>query len=423
MTDQLTVIMGESVAGALNRLDGGRLRFDYAEAYAAETGATPISVSMPLELIRHGHDRVAPWIAGLLPDDPDVVARWSRRFQVGRSPFAILGTPVGEDCAGAVRFCRPERLGAVIDRPGRVDWLDEAGVADRIRELRRDTTAWLGRTFAGQFSLAGAQAKTALLFRDGRWGAPSGSIPTTHILKPAVGGFDDHDLNEHLCLTAARLVGLRVARSRIEMFDGESALVLERYDRTSQAGTLQRVHQEDLCQALSVPPDRKYQNQGGPSPGRIARLLREVMPAQVAEQAVRGFADALIWNWLIGGTDAHAKNYPLLLSGRQVRLAPLYDIASILPYGFDERELRMAMKVGGRYALRPGRNPWPRAADELGLDAALVVDRVRELAALLPDAFATAADDQDILRLRRDLPQRLVALVADRAARCARVVA
>jgi len=186
---------------------------------------------------------------------------------------------------------------------------------------------------------------------------------------------------------------------------------------------LQRVHQEDLCQALSVPPDRKYQRQGGPSAGRIARLLREVMPAQVAEQAVRQFTDALIWNWLIGGTDAHAKDYSLLLSGRQVRLAPLHDIASILPYGFDERELRMAMKVGGRYALRAGRSPWPRAADELGLDAGLVVDRVRELAALLPDAFATAADDQDVRRLRRDLPQRLVALVADRAARCARVVA
>lgn len=422
MTDQLAVIMGDAVAGTLTRLAGGRLRFDYADAYVTDPGATPISVSMPLEVNSHGHERVAPWVAGLLPDDPDVVARWSRRFQVGRSPFAILGTQVGEDCAGAVRFCAPDRLDEVLGRVGHVAWLDEAGVADRIRELRRDRTAWLGPTFTGQFSLAGAQAKTALLFRDGRWGAPSGSIPTTHILKPAVSGFDDHDLNEHLCLTAARLAGLRVVGSRIEVFDGESALVVERYDRTSRAGMLQRVHQEDLCQALGTPPDRKYQNQGGPTPGRIARLLVSTMPARVADEAVRLLADALIWNWLIGGTDAHAKNYSLLLSGRQVRLAPLYDVASILPYGFDERELKMAMKVGGRYALRPGRNTWPRAAQELGLDAGELVDRVRGLATLAPDAFAQAAAHEDVRRLGRDLPQRLVALVADRAARCARVV-
>src|SRR5437899_101714 len=93
--------------------------------------------------------------------------------------------------------------------PGRhLRWLTEGGVAKRIRELKKDTTAWLGESFEGQFSLAGAQAKTALLNRRGRWGDPSGSIPTTHILKPAVAGLDDHDLNEHLCLAAARRVGL-----------------------------------------------------------------------------------------------------------------------------------------------------------------------------------------------------------------------
>jgi serine/threonine-protein kinase HipA len=304
-----------------------------------------------------------------------------------------------------------------------VEWLDEAGVAERIRDLKRDTTAWLGRTFTGQFSLAGAQAKSALLFRDGRWGVPSGAMPTTHILKPAVSGFDDHDLNEHLCLSAARRAGLRVVPSSVEVFEDEPALVLERYDRTSRDDVLLRVHQEDMCQALSVHPDRKYQNQGGPTPAQVARLLRGAMPPTFAEGAVRQFADALIWNWLIGGTDAHAKNYSLLLSGRQVRLAPLYDVASILPYGFNERELKMAMKVGGQYARHPGRNTWPRAAADLGLDADQVLDRVRELARVAPDAFADAAAQEDVRRLDRALPERLVGLIANRAARCARVVA
>jgi serine/threonine-protein kinase HipA len=131
------------------------------------------------------------------------------------SPFSLLSTPVGEDCAGAVRFAKPEEVDRVLARPGAVAWLDEHGVATRLHELKEDATTWLGRTFTGQFSLAGAQAKTALMRSGERWGVPSGSTPTTHILKPAVAGLDDHDLNEHLCLDAARRAGLAAARTSI----------------------------------------------------------------------------------------------------------------------------------------------------------------------------------------------------------------
>jgi HipA-like C-terminal domain len=117
------------------------------------------------------------------------------------------------------------------------------------------------------------------------------------------------------------------------MFGDQSAIVVDRYDRYPSGAGFGRIHQGDLCQALAVPPTRKYQNEGGPGPNDIAELLRRAMPTRFAEQAVRGFADALIWNWLIAGTDAHAKNYSLLLSRGEARLAPLYDIASALPYG------------------------------------------------------------------------------------------
>ena len=179
-----------------------------------------------------------------------------------------------------------------------------------------------------------------------------------------------------------------------------------------------RVHQEDLCQALGLPPSRKYQNEGGPGPGQIARLLREAMPPAVAEGAVRRFVDALIWNWLIGGTDAHAKNYSMLLAGDQVRLAPLYDIASALPYGMHERKLRFAMKLGGDYRVFLQRNPWPQTARDLGLDAGELADRVSKLADVAPDAFADSVSAADIVALDRGLPGKLLDLVADRAARC-----
>jgi serine/threonine-protein kinase HipA len=275
----------------------------------------------------------------------------------------------------------------------------------------------------GQFSLAGAQAKVAL-FREGeRWGRPSGRIPTTHILKPAVQGLDDHDLNEHLCLEAARIAGLRVAGSEVISFGGERAIAVERYDRTSLDGRLLRVHQEDVCQALGVLPTKKYQSEGGPSPAQVVRLLRDSDPL-VASTSVLAFVDALALNWLIAGTDAHAKNYSLLLSGRQVRLAPLYDVASVLPYDdVDIREMRLAMSVGGEYRLElvSGRH-WRKLAKQIRLDGDTLVGRVWDLAERLPDAFARAGSERSVGDLKSSLPERLQNAVTNRVTECLRLL-
>jgi serine/threonine-protein kinase HipA len=421
--DSLLVILDNTVAGTVVRPPGGRLRFEYADEYQERPGATPLSLSMPIQVRSHASGVITPWLWNLLPDNNAVLERWARQFQVyASSPFSLLATQIGRDCAGAVQFARPEEIDGVLARPGEVTWLTADDVAERLRELREDSTAWLGESFTGQFSLAGAQAKTALLFRDGRWGVPSGSTPTTHILKPAVAGFDDHDLNEHLCLDAARRAGLLAVRTAITRFGEESAVVVDRYDRLFRGEQILRVHQEDLCQALGIPPSRKYQNEGGPGPADIARFLRRAMPPRAADDAVQRFADALIWNWVIAGTDAHAKNYSLLLADDQVRLAPMYDVASALPYEVHERKLKLAMKVGGDYRVFLHRNPWLDAARDLGLDGDLLVPRVRQLATLAPDAFADAAQAPDVATLGRPMPARLVDLVADRAARCLRLI-
>jgi serine/threonine-protein kinase HipA len=418
MTDTLTVILDDAVAGTITRLQGGRLRFDYDDAYRASPSATPLSVSMPKSVRTHSDSAVSPWLWGLLPDNEAVLARWARNFHTSASPFALLCTPIGHDCAGAVRFALGEDADELIEQPGTITWLSEHDVAQRLGELQEDTTSWLGGDFSGQFSLAGAQAKTALRFEEGRWGLPSGSAATSHILKPAAAGFDDHDLNEHLCLDAARRAGLVVARTRVEQFEDESAIVVERYDRRLLEGKLIRIHQEDVCQALGVHPERKYQNRGGPGPADVARLLRDVMPPRAADDALWRFFDALAWNWLIVGTDAHAKNYSLLLAAADVRLAPLYDIASALPYDTHERKLRFAMKIGGDYRVLPHHNPWPAATRELGLDPDAAAQRLLELARRAPDAFAESAAAPEVTALQRPLPRRLVDLVADRVKQC-----
>jgi len=169
----------------------------------------------------------------------------------------------------------------------------------------------------GQFSLAGAQAKTALYFdeRTSRWGDPSGAISTTHILKPAIGGLDDHDLNEHLCLSAARLLGLPAAMTEVLSLGAERVIAVTRYDRRrNRQGIAVRIHQGDMCQAAGVPPMIKYRNEGGPSPEVVIDLLRRhVVPTAAAADQVNRFADALGFNRVIAGTEAHAKNYSVLL--------------------------------------------------------------------------------------------------------------
>jgi serine/threonine-protein kinase HipA len=272
--------------------------------------------------------------------------------------------------------------------------------------------------------LAGAQPKTALLQRDGRWGDPAGASATTHILKPAVAGLDQHDLNEHLCLAAMRHVGLGAVHSWVERFEEQSAIVVERYDRMRDAeGALRRVHQEDICQALGLHPALKYQNEGGPGPAEVAGLLRRVMPAQDAVVDVTRFAAAMVWNWIIAGTDDHAKNYSLLLAGSQVALAPLYDVASALPYpDMAEQRLRFAMKFGSDYKVNPVTPPWSR----LGVDLGLKEDRVREVAARLlnraVDGFDQAASDPGVVALGSDLPEQMVERVTRRVASCRKLL-
>ena len=423
MSDSLIVLLDDATVGTLTRLREGKLRFDYDDDYRVRPGVTALSVSMPIQVRSHSDHVITPWLWNLLPDNDAVLARWARHFQVSASsPFSLLATPIGLDCAGAVRFVRPELVEQEVNRPGHVTWLTDYEVGERLRELKADSTAWLGRSFTGQFSLAGAQAKTALLYKDGRWGIPHGATATTHILKPAVAGLDDHDLNEHLCQDAARRAGLIAARTHVARFGDETAIVVERYDRYQIDGRMIRIHQEDLCQALEVPPSKKYQNEGGPGPVQIVDLFRRVMSPRNADIAAERFFDALVWNWLIGGTDAHAKNYSLLLANGQVRLAPLYDVASSLPYGTHERKLKLAMKIGGDYRIAPLHNTWGKAAAEMGINADFTFDRVRQLTGGVAEAFADAAANPDVVALGRDLPARLVDIIANRAARCKQLI-
>ena len=384
---ELVTLLGDNVIGAVRRDRSGRVTFVYDETWRRKRDAIPLSLSMPLAAAEHGHATVDAFLWGLLPDNERVLDAWAKQFHVSaRNAFSLLAH-VGEDCAGAVRFAEPDRAEPLARKgDGEVHWLDEKDIGNRLRALRADVAAWRSPGDAGQFSLAGAQPKTALLFDGKRWGVPSGRIPTTHILKPGVPGLGGHAENEHFCLALAAELGLPVVSSSIEHFDGEVAIVVERYDRVRDRKRVVRVHQEDICQALAVHPARKYEHDGGPGARSVVTLLRN--SSRAPGEDVETFVQALAYNWLIAGTDGHAKNYSLLVgAASKVRLAPLYDIASALPYHDPQlRRLKLAMKIGGKYRIREvGVQEWRKLAADVGLDEDHVVSTVRDLAERIPD--------------------------------------
>jgi serine/threonine-protein kinase HipA len=482
---ELLVLLDNREVGVIHQARG-RSRFEYADSWRNAQGSYPLSLSMPLSTREYNHAVVDPFLWGLLPDNANILARWAQRFQVSANNAVAILSHVGADCAGAVQIIPPEQQ-ITSNISAEIDWLTEAQVASRLRDLQDDASAWRAAGDTGQFSLAGAQPKTALIFDGKRWGVPSGRIPTTHIFKPPVKGFDGHAENEHLCLALARVLGLPAAHSQVLTFEDMPTIVVERYDRVrtaelaaayaaqsaakaaeaamhatsnkresaalvaesaaeaarfaadaevmaafSKTTPVYRVHQEDFCQALRIHPAKKYQSQGGPGPMQIVELLRSHASGASrsrtpdmlndADEDIATFVDALILNFLVGGTDAHAKNYSLLIGGNGlVRLAPLYDIASLLAYpDMREDKAKLAMKVGSKYRLREITvADWRKLALDVGVDADLVVMRLRSMAEQIPDLVADEVRKMNKAGLKHPIVKRMVKVLSERARRFA----
>lgn len=417
MSKELIVLLAEREIGRVTQDQRGKLKFTYDDSWRNTPGAYPLSLSMPLAASEHDHALIDAFIWGLLPDNENVLSKWAQKFQVSaRNAFALI-SHVGEDCAGAVRFVLPDRLDEVREHnQDAVEWISEDDVAQRLAALRADHAAWRNPRDTGQFSLAGAQPKTALLFQDGKWGVPSGRVPTTHILKPPTGALDGHAENEHFCLDLAGELGLPTASSQVMLFNAEIAIVVERYDRQQTASGLVRVHQEDMCQALGLPPTQKYENDQGPGIQPIVELLRQVSGA--AQQDVSTFLGAIAFNWLIGGTDAHAKNYSVLIgAGGRARLAPLYDLGSILPYDeHDFQKLKLAMKLGGEYKLRDiTKRQWQKLAADVKVDEDVLFPQVQIMARAMPDAASTVQKRLTKEGLTHPIVPRITERITERA--------
>jgi serine/threonine-protein kinase HipA len=413
---RLMVCLQEQVAGMLEA-SGSRTHFTYSDSWLSGSGAYPLSQSLPLRPGPHTGAPVVNFLWGLLPDNERTLDAWGRQFQASaRNPVALLAC-VGEDCAGAVQFVREERLDEVLatkNEAAGIEWLDDAELERRIRHLSQDPGATRESAAEGQFSLSGAQAKTALYFdrQRKRWGIPQGRTPTTHILKPVSNNFDGFAENEHFCLALARRVGLAAANTEWQSIGGIPTLIAERYDRVQIAGRWHRIHQEDCCQALGLHPGSKYENEGGPGFAQIMSLLEGSDEPGVDRDRLMKTACLV---YLLAATDAHSKNFSLLYSRGtyrpSMRLAPLYDIASSWPYPrrIPPQKMKLAMRVGRYYTMREIQ---PRHFEELAKACRYPPDALiamlRDLSGQLPDEGLALLKEVEVTGMARDVLAKLL---------------
>ena len=402
----LEVYVGTTKAGSYARTASGATSFRYDPDWLSSARAFPITLSMPLSDRVWSGERVRSYFDGLLPDDPTVREKIAAREDAESAGVFDLLAAIGRDCVGALRFI-PEGSDPGDPAQMRYRSVDDREIAARLAALG---TSPLGVQAEDDFriSIAGVQEKTAFLCVGNQWQLPLGATPTSHIFKPAMketpSGADlsDTPWNEWLCLNLCRGLGLASARAEVRIFDGKPVIVVERFDRLWRDGVLYRLPQEDLCQALGVPPTRKYQRDGGPSIIDVLDLLHGAVAPHEDRVA---FMKAQIVYWLLAAIDGHAKNFSISLTPGGYRLAPLYDVISAAPYPeLSVHKIKLAMSVGdrGHYRLKEIQ---PRHFYQTGQKAGLGVQAMDALFADLAARIEGAVEEAAALAAHAGMPE------------------
>ena len=353
---ELFIFMNGEKVGRLARTAGGRLECRYADSWLNSAAGRGLSLSMPLTDHVYSGQVVENYFDNLLPDSQPIRDRIQKRFGARSNRGFDLLWHIGRDCIGAIQLLPEDRSPDVhhIEAEPLTD-------ADIANILKNYATMPLGMQQDKDFriSIAGAQEKTALLNHHGQWHRPLGATPTSHLFKLAIGRVDHSGMdlsdsveNEWLCLAILTAYGLLTAHCEIMDFAGTKALVVERFDRrwSTDRSWLIRLPQEDMCQALNVPPALKYESDGGPGIEKIMALL---LGSTRSLEDRRTFMTQVFLFWLLGAIDGHGKNFSIALSpGGSFQLTPAYDVISAYPLlakgQLNQKKMAMAMSLQGK---------------------------------------------------------------------------
>lgn len=403
MAARLTIwLYGHQVA-VIEKERNNRLRLSYTDdALTTYEGGTPLlSLAFPLARDRFPNAVTRAFLNGLLPEGEPRRAIADDLDLPASDVFGLLGA-LGRDCAGAIVILPEGEPPPPAPTTLTAEPLSDDDLGELVANLR---TAPLGVDRNVRLSLAGVQEKLLLTrLPDGSWGRPVAGTPSTHILKPEIERFQNTVENEAFCMRVAKHLGLAVARVETIVVDERPVLVVERFDRVIDPdGRVHRVHQEDFCQALGLPPERKYEQDAGPKLAGLARVLQEVADPSASTTLLR----AVTLNVALGNCDAHGKNFSLLHTESGVlSLAPLYDLLSTRLYPLDDK---LAMYVDSvQKADRVTAERIVNEATRWGLARRSAEGILSDCLDRLPAAISTAAEETD------GIPSELPELVGKR---------
>ena len=343
LSNSLNVFLNDKHIGILEKDGNGGIIFQYS------TNADRIlSLSLPIQKAPFDNKQCRGFFNGLLPESEHTRIAIGKKYGINpKNDFSILQA-IGYDCAGAVSFfdsSDKQTPSKYLQETYEIDYtpLSEDALEKFINELPKKPLATGVEDM--RLSLAGAQDKTSVIVVDGQIGIPKDNVPTSHILKPAINGFNETIENEFICIKSAEKLGIKAPDVKIGYANKTKYFLIQRYDREIINNKIKRIHQEDFCQASNIPSAYKYQSEGGVDFKRCFEILRATSQPAVA---INQFIQLMIFNYLIGNNDAHGKNFSILhYDNGEIKFAPAYDILCSQVY--PELSNKMAMKIGGHY--------------------------------------------------------------------------
>tara|TARA_B100000315_G_scaffold115291_1_gene105818 strand:- start:1637 stop:2893 length:1257 start_codon:yes stop_codon:yes gene_type:complete len=399
--EHLAVYLNTNKVGILQPYKGSFFKFRYNDDWIRNANAVPLSRSLPLQADFFTVKKSRAFFSGILPEGIQR-ERIEKILKISNNNDYQLLKKIGGDCAGAVSIY-PNNVIPSDSSQGMVNPLTKKELIKVINEL--PTKPLLAGKKGLRLSLAGAQTKIPVILQNNKICLPYNDLPSTHILKPEPSHFKGLAINEVFCMKLAKNSGLNVPGVEYRIIGDKPTILIQRYDRIKKTDRITRIHQEDFCQALGIPPERKYQAEGGPTINQCITLLRDW--SSVPALDIINFMNAVIFNVIIGNTDAHGKNFSFLYAGKNRSLAPNYDLVSTLAW--PELSTELAMTIGSSKSINVfGIGEWKKMTLRNTLGWPMVRKRIELLALTVVKESETVqinpnGDDDEITEILKDV--------------------
>ncbi|HHF0518534.1 TPA: type II toxin-antitoxin system HipA family toxin [Vibrio alginolyticus] len=417
----LIAYINNTKVGHLTRLNDDSLQFCYDNNWLEQPNPYPISLSLPLQSKLHGGDPVANYFDNLLPDLTSTRKNIQRRYRTDSTNTFDLLHAIGRDCVGSLSLL-PENEVQNGPASTRLEPLSVRKLHNIIRAHEYQVPLGMIDKHDFRITISGAQEKTALLNIKDEWFLPSLDYPSTHILKFPIGFIQQPTAtldmtesveNEYFCIKLAEAMDFQVPKIEILEVEGMKALAIERFDRnwSKDENAIIRLAQEDMCQAMSLPNSLKYQTDGGIG---IAEIMQLLSGSTNAEKDRDDFMRFQVFQWLIGATDGHSKNFSIFIeTDGAYRLTPFYDIMSAFPAsngnGINTRKLKLAMSLkstssGNKWHLE---KIYPRHFITTAETVGFCTIRMQEILDEFVDTFPNAIE-QVVNQLPNGFPSHII---------------